>query len=383
MGFHHANTEHLTMPLSFAEAHRLFRENKLSQLSEDPGGRRYLKLRSLDRTEKLNGLFAAAGIEKPDVGSREDLFRSAFEANIPNRTVEAFIRDIYRGERAERQGREPDILNQLYRVQEFNWGGLHQNSLEKTIVDNYVKKITDYERLCACIENELLTSMRGYVICSWYNHWTSIIIEDIFKDHPNVLPAVGLVKKINFFVNDVPFDLKVTHLPEEYLSGKRKQARLRPELTLLKREAKRNGLPIDDSLANAALVQDLWVKVSDHPALACKALIDELTTFRNELVARIEENPNELIRWLYEYQGERRFDASNRLFLVLVDQRNYFESCKLKRARALMEGKIGKYLDECGNAPGRRINFNWKGEQYPAVSDLVVVRQTPVEPRAA
>jgi hypothetical protein len=224
--------------------------------------------------------------------------------------------------------------------------------------------------------------MRGYVICSWYNHWTSIIIEDIFKDHPNVLPAVGLVKKIDFFVKDVPFDLKVTYLPEQYLSDKRKEAGLRPELTLLKQNARQNRLPIDGSLAESALVQDLWVKVSDHPAPACKALIAELTSFRNELVARIEANPNELIRWLYEFQGERRFDASNRLYLVLVDQRNYFESWKLKRAKALMEEKIGKYLDECGNAPGRRIHFTWEGEQYSAVSDLVLVRQTPVEVRA-
>ena len=225
--------------------------------------------------------------------------------------------------------------------------------------------------------------MRGYVICSWYNHWTSIIIEDIFKDHPNVLPAVGLVKKIDFFVKDVPFDLKVTHLPEEYLSDKRREAGFRPELTLLKREAKRNGLPIDDSLAGSAFAQDLWVKVSDHPAPACKALIAELATFRNELVARIEENPNELNRWLYENQEERLFDASNRLYLVLVDQRNYFESWKLKRAKDLIKEKIGKYLDERGNAAGRQINFTWKGEHYSAVSDLVVVRKPPVEVRAA
>ena len=382
MDFHHANPEHLTMPLSFAEADKLFRDNKLNQLSEDPWGTRYLKLYSLKRTKKLDGLFAAAGIRKPDVAPHE-LLKSAFEANIPIRTVEAFIRDVYRIERAERQAREPGILKQLYRVQEFNWGGLHQNRLEKTIVDNYVKKITGYEALCACIENELLKSMRGYVICSWYNHWTSIIIEDIIKDHPSVLPAVGLVKKVDFFVNDVPFDLKVTYLPEEYLSGKRKEARLRPELTLLKREAKQNRIPIDDSLANAALVQDLWIKVSDAPTPPCKALIAELTTFRNELVTRIEENPTELIRWLYQNQGERRFDASNRLFLVLVDQRNYFESWKLKRAKALMEEKIGKYLDECGNAPGRRIDFTWKGDRYSAVSDLVVVRQTPVELQVA
>jgi hypothetical protein len=366
------------MPLTFDQADKLFKDNKINQISADTAGKRYLKLRSLNRKENLEGLFAAAEVQKPAVGSRE-LFRLAFQADISIATIEEFIREIYRGERAERRGREADLLNQLYRVQEFNWGGLHQNSLEKTIVDNYVKKITNYETLCASIENELLTSMRGYVICSWYNHWTSIIIEDIFKDHPNVLPAVGLVKKIDFFVNDVPFDLKVTYLPEEYFSGKRKEAGLRPELTLLRQKARQHDLPVDEELANSALVQDLWAKVSDHPAPECKRLIAELTIFRHELLTCIEGAPNELIQWLYENQGERRFDASNRLFLVLVDQRNYFESWKLKRARALMEEKIGQYLDGCGNATGRRINFTWEGEQYSTVSDIVVVRQTPVE----
>lgn len=40
-----------------------------------------------------------------------------------------------------------------------------------------------------------------------------IVIEDVFKDHPSVIPAVGLVKKIDFFLHGVPFDLKATYLP--------------------------------------------------------------------------------------------------------------------------------------------------------------------------
>ena len=88
-------------------------------------------------------------------------------------------------------------------------------------------------------------SMRGYVLCSWYNHWTSIIIEDIFRDHPTVLPAAGEVKKIDFFVNDVPFDLKVTHLPEGYILESRRADGLKRELTLLKQFAKRNNVYFD------------------------------------------------------------------------------------------------------------------------------------------
>ncbi|PIU66725.1 MAG: hypothetical protein COS85_03670 [Armatimonadetes bacterium CG07_land_8_20_14_0_80_59_28] len=363
------------MPLTFTQADALFRQDKLNELVADAEGRRFLKLRSLNRTEYLERLFQAARMARPAVGARQ-LFDAAFNAGINTATIEACARDIYREEREQRLANEAELVNQLYRVQEFNWGGLHQNSLEKTIVDNYVKKITDYEALCWCVENELLVSMRGYVVCSWYNHWTSIIIEDIFKDHANVLPAVGLVKKIDFFVRDVPFDLKVTYLPEGYLKEKRQTAGLRPELTLLKRASRTYGLPISADLADAALLQDLWAKVADHPSVECRQLIAELVNFRDTLVTAIEQDATELICWLYENQGDRRFDASNRLFLVLVDQRNYFDSWKLKRAKPLMEEKIRGFLNGCGSNPGRQIEFDWEGERYSCVSDVVVVRHT-------
>ena len=363
------------MPLTYDAADSLFRQDKLNELVADADGRRFLKLRSLSRTEYLKRLFHRAKIAIPNIGSRH-LFGAAFSARISTPMIEDCARDIYREERAQRKANENELVNQLYRVQEFNWGGLHQNSLEKTIVDSYVKKITDYETLCRCVENELLVRMRGYVVCSWYNHWTSILIEDIFKGHANVLPAVGLIKKIDWFVHDVPFDLKVTYLPEGYIKVKRHVAGLRPELTLLRRVSRTHHLPIPADLADAALLQDLWAKVANHPSAECRQTIDGFVKFRDGLVNGIEKDPSELIRWLYENQGERRFDASNRLFLVLVDQRNYFDSWKLKRAKSLMEENIGRYLNTCGNHPGRRIKFDWKGVRYSTVSDVLVVRQT-------
>jgi hypothetical protein len=36
--------------------------------------------------------------------------------------------------------------------------------------------------------------------------------------------------------------------------------------------------------------------------------------------------------------------ASNRLFLILVDRRNYFDSWKLKRAKQLLITRIGEQL---------------------------------------
>jgi len=43
----------------------------------------------------------------------------------------------------------------------------------------------------------------------------------MFKDHEDILPAVGLVKKVDFFWNNFPFDLKVTYFPDGFMKVKR------------------------------------------------------------------------------------------------------------------------------------------------------------------
>lgn len=90
------------MPLTFAQADALFRQDILNELVADAEGRRFLKLRSLNRTEYLERLFQTAGVPKPDVGSRQ-LFDAAFNAGISVAAIEACARDIYREEREQRR----------------------------------------------------------------------------------------------------------------------------------------------------------------------------------------------------------------------------------------------------------------------------------------
>ena len=359
--------------MEFAEAARLFRDDNFRQLAESPAGLRFLKLRSMERKDYLQQLFQDAGVE-PVSSKRNDLFHEAFDASeIPDDEIDQFLRKIYEQERVERRKFEPSLVSELYRVQVFDWGGLHQNSLERTIVDQYVKKISDYSMLNDKIENELHQSMRGYVLCSWYNHWTSILIEDSFRDHPSVLPAIGQVRKIDFFVNGVPFDLKVTHLPEGYITLARREEGLRPELTMLKQTARRIQVGFDAGMSNAQLLQDLWIKLRDHPDNTAQNLIAELTDYRTRLLEDSQNEPNRLITWLYENQGVRRFDASNRLFLVLVDRNNFFDSWKLKRAKPLLDKQIHTYLDNVGSNPGREVKFVWDGVEHTTRSDVVFI----------
>ena len=359
--------------MNFKEAETLFSKDHIRELAQTPEGLRYLKLRSLNRRKYLEKLFEAAGIQ-PSTTAAKAMFKEAFETPaVDSARIDQLIRDTYEQERAIRREQEPELVSQLYRLQAFDWGGLHQNSLEKTIVDNYVKKVTSYDLLTEKIENDLHNSMRGYVLCSWYNHWTSIIIEDVFRDHPNVSAAVGQVKKIDFFIRSVPFDLKVTYLPEGFIKDKRREDGHRPELTLLRQEARACDIHFDRGLPDAKLLEDLWVKHRDHPGQRSQRLIGELRAYRSTILAECLEDPTELLKWLYENQGDRRFDASNRLFLVLVDQASTFDSWKLKRAKPLLTERIHSYLDKVPINPGRNVEFHWKGESYCALADAVFV----------
>ena len=129
------------------------------------------------------------------------------------------------------------LISELYKLKVFDWGGLYQNNLERTIVNNYVKKIRNFNLLNQKVESEIHESMRSYVLSSWYNHWTSILIEDIFKDHKKATPAIGLIKKVDFFIKNIPFDLKVTYFPDGFMQMKRKELGLSTEIQELKKFA--------------------------------------------------------------------------------------------------------------------------------------------------
>ncbi len=360
------------MNLSYEKATVLFKADKIRELASTRDGLKFLKLRSLSRKKYMAFLIEKNGL---DVGNRQskDWLKILYESRVSMAIIDSTLSELYEKDRGSRRTHEERLISELYKVSAFEWGGLYQNSLEKTIVDNYVKKIASYDTLNRAIENELHHSMRAYVLASWYNHWTSIIIEDIFKDHNDVLPAVGLIKKIDFFVKDKPFDLKVTYLPEGYIKARRKQAGLRTELSLLKKVAKELKIEFDRNRSDSFLIPDLWQKLDYNPTNQAKNLIADIKEKREEILQECLVNPEQLVIWLYENQGVRRFDASNRLFLVLVDKSNFFESWKLKRAKQLIEEKVHTHLDSVSSDPGLSLNFNWDGKNYQTESSIIFV----------
>ena len=274
-----------------------------------------------------------------------------------------------------RKQQEPFIVTQLFRMAHFDWGGLYQNSLVRTIVDNYVKKIQSFDELSQKIDTELQASLRGYVLCSWYNHWSSILIEDLFKDHPTILPTVGLIKKVDFFWHDTPFDLKVTYFPDGYMKLKRKELGLRDELAELKRFARSQGIHFDRKAANNILFGELFAKISEHISAACQEFTAKFRATRRRIVSETMANPRPLIRWLYEEQGVRRFDAANRFFLVLIDLNNLEESWKLKRNLELVRQKVDDFLSarRSLNLESLKLEFEWEDRTYRTFSEILFV----------
>jgi hypothetical protein len=358
--------------MEYKTAENLFKSEKLNELSSTQEGSKFLRLRSLARSKYLLDFLGQHGIDVENLKVKDQL-PMAYGLDVDKTVIEEFIKRNYEEERKLRREKEEELFNELYKLKVFDWGGLHQNSLEKTIVDNYIKKIPSYDLIEKKIETDLQSSLRGYVLCSWYNHWTSILIEDVFKDHKRVLPALGLIPKIDFFIDETPFDLKVTYLPEGYIAEKRRAAALKPELTLLKQSARALGIPIDTELTASEQLENLWMKHTEFQASGTNTVVKELENFRYNLISSIEEDSADLIKWLYENQGIRRFDASNRFFIVLVNTANFFEGWKLKRALPLLKKATSEYLDTKKEI-GKEISFDWEGVTYQVKGDILVIK---------
>ena len=353
----------------------LYQNNKFDVLLKEKESVYWLKLRSIARKPLLLEFCNLSGIDCSGF-TGEKLFEHLYTQQSKVKLLDKFIAEKYAQDRRTRKSEEEKLISELYKLQVFDWGGLYQNALERTIVNNYVKKIRSFTLLSKKIEGEIHQSMRGYVLSSWFNHWTSILIEDIFKDHKKVTATVGLMKKIDFFIDDIPFDLKVTYFPDGFMQLKRKELGLQTEFQELRNFALKNAVKFDCTRKDKIIFMELVArfKESIHPKV--KQFWSQFNSTRRKIIKTVMRRPETLIRWLYEQQGERRFDAANRLFIVLVDQNNLDESWKMKRNVELLTYRVNNYLNKLSlkNVKKHKIVFNWKdGKKYSALSDILFI----------
>ncbi|RLC48300.1 MAG: hypothetical protein DRH57_02420, partial [Candidatus Cloacimonadota bacterium] len=84
-------------------------------------------------------------------------------------------------------------------------------------------------------------------------------------------------------------------------------------------------------------------------------------------------NPKDLIIWLYENQGEQRFGADNRLFVILFDRQNPENSWKIKRDVALIQSRITEFFNNEKVTNNDEVVFKFKRNTYTAISKLLFI----------
>ena len=356
-----------------------YESEQLEEFNSDSVGLLWLKTKSISRKELIAEFTRQNNIHLKETTLAkqfEELFDSLCNAiEFSHKILNVFI--LTKSEEQAAQTDTKQLVSELYKLKNFDWGGDYRNSLDKYLISRYVKVLNSYDILLSKFETEINPAVQGYVLNSWYNHWSSILIEFIFKSHSLVLPTVGQIKSVDFFVNSIPFDLKVTYLPAEYIKFKRKEKGLPVELTFLKNQAIAANISFDKKAKDSDIFHEITERMKDRNDDFCNSV---LTTLRNEklqILKDAQSNPKMLATWLYENQGEMRFGSENRLFLVLVDSDDFNNSWKLKRNLDLLKPVITSYLDNFQNKKldDLKINFQYggKAQTFNSLADVIFV----------
>lgn len=270
----------------------------------------FLKLKTLPK-DALQDLCKTYQLDTK--GNIAELVNRLFVSKVAETIIDKYIKEKYREKRhKEKESKgitHEGIKKELDKIESHIWG-MVQGELDNYIQQNFVRVYHRYEELLKAVEKNLYPSAKSYVLCTWYNHWSTVIIEDLIAEHPNVMPTVKKVKDTDIFWLEQPWDIKNTNLPGEWFE---------------------DGYTVGDAI----------------------------------------KNPIEAAKYLYELQGEQRFGANNRLFLIIADTKNPDETWKLKRDFKLIKNSIDEFFSKTTKFD--TVNFVYKKKPYVAHSKMLFI----------
>lgn len=180
-----------------------FRTNNLFAFNNNPEALLYLKVRAICRKTlitqfvKENNLTLKSKKVKEQFPELYALLENKSEL-IPK--LDCFLRNRNNEWYKEMGVDENKVRTALRKINAYEWGGDQNNSLGQYLIRRYVKVISDYDTLQKKA-NEIQANAWNFVQTSWYNNWTSYLIESIFKKHKRVLSAIGEIKSVDFFID--------------------------------------------------------------------------------------------------------------------------------------------------------------------------------------
>lgn len=349
-----------------------FRSQDLNAFNNNENGIIWLKVRAICRGKQLSQFIDDNNLSlkssKVSMMNRE-LFDLLEHRDDAMEMLDRYLRNINH-EWYELVGVNYSQLKEdLYKIQNYAWGGDQNNSLDKYLVSRFVKVITDFSEL-ERRKSEIAENAWNYVQNSWYNNWTSFMIESLFKRNRRVVSAVGEIKSVDFFIDDFPIDLKVTFFPSQFMDGKLKQILGKSKLAWLKAKAKEVNIHADTNTSSHQQMYTLTEKLYEQ---GYTNITDELKRAEHQVIHEAQGHPEELMKWLYENQGEMRFGAENRIYLILIDTNSLEQSWKLKRAFSIIEPIVDEYLDSFSSNSLKRIDFKFKMRTFSSMADIIFI----------
>lgn len=349
-----------------------FRTQNLNTFNGNIKGLLWLKVRAVSRSKQMSQFLLENKIKlSSNTLSKQsvELFNVLLTVPDAMKKLDIYLKSRNNELYAAMNVDEAKLKDDLYKVKYYAWGGDKNNSFDKHLVSKYVKSICDYDSLEGK-QGEIAENAWNYVQTSWYNNWTSYLIETLFKRHERVISAVGEIKSVDFFIDDYPIDLKVTYFPNQFMDLKLKEKLGCGELSWLKREAKKLGVKVNSSLDRSQQKYMLFEKLSEQGRVG---IIEELNKNRKEIVEEAKTDNMELLQWLYSNQGEMRFGAENRLFVILVDSTDMSQSWKMKRAFSLIEPKVESYLNLFTKDTLKEVCFTFNKSSYKSLADTIFI----------
>jgi len=232
---------------------------------------------------------------------------------IPALTLNNFIKNKFQQLRqlsiAATGATHHAIITELEKVDSHIWG-MVQGAVDAHIQANYVRKYFKYDDIINAVRSTLYSTIESYTLCTWYNHWSTEIIEDLIAGVPNVIPVIKKVKGVDIIWNEQPVDIKVTNLNREWFS---------------------DGHTIEEAINNPILASE----------------------------------------YFYRLQGAQRFGSDNRLFIVIYDKTNPSESWKIKRDYNLLKSSITAFFSQ--NVSLDPVTFQYGNTQHHAYSKILFI----------
>lgn len=274
----------------------------------------FIKLKSLKK-ENLKTFCQNFSLDfRPNITDTISIILENFDnGKISTEDINLFIRNLYvdvRDSEVKITGAtHQEIIKELNKVDEHIWG-MVQGDVDSHIQSNYVRKFYKYDDVVNAIRANLYKSIESYALSSWFNHWSTVFLEDLINENANVIPIIKKVKGVDIIWNEQPVDIKVTNLPKEWF---------------------KSGYDIDYAI----------------------------------------NNPKTVCKYMYELQGAQRFGDDNRLFVIIYDKNKPAESWKIKRDYDLIKSKINNFFDQKIELDA--INFKYGNKQYLAHSKVMFI----------